>query len=464
MKDQLRTVSNVTEEMSAQTGINLSLKEIQEGVASASKATFLATKGGVEELTKAVFKARQFGITMSQLDSTASSLLDFESSIAAELEAELLLGKDLNLEKARQAALDNNMATLSEEIAKNVGSAAEFQEMNRIQQEAIAKSVGMQREDLAGMLLEQETLAKIKDSDYKSMSKAQEEINRMMDEGYTIEQARQELVANHVDDTLTAQLLSQTRAEKMGKFQEKMGDLFMLLAEAFTPMIDELMTMMPGLLKGLQPIFKILGFVLTISMKIQMVFGGLTVAIEIISGLLEGLGNFFTPILELLQKMKKAFDGDDGLLGAVNVFKDNIVGTWMKMGAAFVDFVLTPVKAMLGYLAKIGDFVGSLFKSDFGFSDMVSSIPTLSSFTQDAPVEMATGGIVTGPTNAIIGEGGEPEAVVPLSKANSVGFGGNSETNSLLKELISAVKAGGTVTLDGQKVGQALSISNYSTQ
>ena len=238
----------------------------------------------------------------------------------------------------------------------------------------------------------------------------------------------------------------------------------MLLAEAFTPMIDELMTMMPGLLKGLQPIFKILGFVLTISMKIQMVFGGLTVAIEIISGLLEGLGNFFTPILELLQKMKKAFDGDDGLLGAVNVFKDNIVGTWMKMGAAFVDFVLTPVKAMLGYLAKIGDFVGSLFKSDFGFSDMVSSIPTLSSFTQDAPVEMATGGIVTGPTNAIIGEGGEPEAVVPLSKANSIGFGGNSETNSLLKELISAVKAGGTVTLDGQKVGQALSISNYSTQ
>ena len=81
----------------------------------------------------------------------------------------------------------------------------------------------MQREDLAGMLLEQETLAKIKDSDYKSMSKAQEEINRMMDEGYTIEQARQELVANGVDDTLTAQLLSQTRAQKMGKFQEKNG-------------------------------------------------------------------------------------------------------------------------------------------------------------------------------------------------------------------------------------------------
>jgi len=42
--------------------------------------------------------------------------LDFESSIANELEAELLLGKNINLEKARQAALDNDLATLAVEI------------------------------------------------------------------------------------------------------------------------------------------------------------------------------------------------------------------------------------------------------------------------------------------------------------------------------------------------------------
>ncbi len=37
----------------------------------------------------------------------------------AELEAELLTGKDLNLEKAREAALNNDIATLSKEIGKN---------------------------------------------------------------------------------------------------------------------------------------------------------------------------------------------------------------------------------------------------------------------------------------------------------------------------------------------------------
>jgi hypothetical protein len=38
---------------------------------------------------------------------------------------------------------------VAEEIAKNVGSAADFAKMNRIQQDAIAKSVGMTREELA---------------------------------------------------------------------------------------------------------------------------------------------------------------------------------------------------------------------------------------------------------------------------------------------------------------------------
>jgi len=41
---------------------------------------------------------------------------------------------------------------------------------------------------------------------------------------------------------------------------------------------------------------------------------------------------------------------------------------------------------------------------------------------------LAQGGIVTKPTMAMIGEGGESEAVVPLSKANQMGFGGGGMT------------------------------------
>lgn len=449
MKDQLQIVSNVNEEMSAQTGINLSLKEIQEGVASASKATFLATKGGVKELTKAVFKARQFGITMSQLDSTASSLLSFESSIASELEAELLLGKDLNLEKARQAALDNDLETLSSEIAKNVGSAAEFQEMNRIQQEAIAKSVGMQREDLAGMLLEQENLAAIKKADFKSMSDAQKFLNEKIEEGMTMEQAKNEMVKKGLSDTLAGQLASQTRAEKMAKFQEKIGDMFMLIAEAFTPMIDELMEVLPPLLKGLQPIFMIIGQIVGLVVKVMM--PSIINAVSYLTNAFEGIGKMFGGVIDVFKGLYEIIFGD-----TEKGFK--MIEEGAKKGlAGMLQFILAPIQALID---------GSLYAinmiSEFFGGEKIQGINLTESI--GGAIGLASGGIVTGPTNAIIGEGGEPEAVVPLSKADSVGFGGNSETNSLLKELISVVKAGGTVTLDGQKVGQALSISNYSTQ
>ena len=42
----------------------------------------------------------------------------------------------------------------------------------------------------------------------------------------------------------------------------------------------------------------------------------------------------------------------------------------------------------------------------------------------DVPA-FAAGGVVTGPTLAMVGEGAEPEAIVPLSKAGQMGFGGN---------------------------------------
>jgi hypothetical protein len=51
------------------------------------------------------------------------------------------------------------------------------------------------------------------------------------------------------------------------------------------------------------------------------------------------------------------------------------------------------------------------------------------------------------------------------AKQNTGGGTINMEpTNALLRQLISAVQQGGVVTLDGQKVGEALKIGTYKTQ
>ena len=139
-------------------GVALNEKEILKEIGKVSAATTLSFGKNPGLIAEAVAATKALGLEMGQVEGIADSLLDFEGGIAKEMEAELLLGKNLNLEKARQAALDNDLVTLAEEIAKNVGDSADFAEMNRIQQDALAASVGMSREELGKMLFNQEQL------------------------------------------------------------------------------------------------------------------------------------------------------------------------------------------------------------------------------------------------------------------------------------------------------------------
>jgi hypothetical protein len=109
-----------------------------------------------EMIARAVVTAKAFGMTLDQVAKSGESLLNFESSIENELKAELLTGKQLNLERARAAALAGDQITLAEELAKNVGTAAEFTKMNVLQQRALAESVGMTADELANTLRKRE--------------------------------------------------------------------------------------------------------------------------------------------------------------------------------------------------------------------------------------------------------------------------------------------------------------------
>jgi hypothetical protein len=109
-----------------------------------------------ERIAKAVVKAKEFGMTLEQTAKIGETLLNFESSIENELKAELLTGRQLNLERARAAALSGDQATLSAEIAKNVGTAADFAKMNTLQQKSLAEAVGMTADELSNTLRRRE--------------------------------------------------------------------------------------------------------------------------------------------------------------------------------------------------------------------------------------------------------------------------------------------------------------------
>jgi hypothetical protein len=247
------TLENNTGEFLAQAqitaqnnGVVLNTKQLLSETANVSDAIKLSLGGSATALAKAAATAKSLGMTLEQIDRISESLLSFESSISSELEAELLTGKDLTLEKARQAALNGDLATVGEEISKQLGDSAEFSKMNRIQQEALAKSVGMTREDLAKTLMEREALAELSGEE----AKAGKATFDALVEKYDVETATQ-MIKEKGFKTLMDQ---QSIQERFNKGIEKLRDLFIGLAQPILSVVSPLIDLVNNIL----PLFNLI--------------------------------------------------------------------------------------------------------------------------------------------------------------------------------------------------------------
>jgi len=143
-------------------GVRLNLKSILDATSKVTGQVSANLGGNPEKIAKAVALAKQFGMELQEVVSTSKSLLDFQSSIDAELQAELFTGKQINLERARLFSLTGDYEGLTREINKEVGDFYEFSKLNVLQQDALAKAFGMTSDQMSEMLLKQEDLATLK--------------------------------------------------------------------------------------------------------------------------------------------------------------------------------------------------------------------------------------------------------------------------------------------------------------
>lgn len=157
-KSTLENTVATVNAINKQNGVNLSSKEIFNDISNASKAIVVSLGMNPQLLAQAAAEARSLGSTLGEIDQIAESLLNFESSIENELTAELLTGKQLNFEKARLLALNNDLAGVSKELADNEELFSSFANGNRITQQAIADTIGVSRDQMAEMVMQQKFL------------------------------------------------------------------------------------------------------------------------------------------------------------------------------------------------------------------------------------------------------------------------------------------------------------------
>ena len=117
----------------------------------ASNADMFANfaKDGGANMKEAAKQAARMGLDLSATNAVAEKLLDFESSIAAEQEVSMLLGRSINLDKARQLAFTGDLASMMTEVKNQAGGEAAFAAMNVVQRQALGDSIGLQGAQLA---------------------------------------------------------------------------------------------------------------------------------------------------------------------------------------------------------------------------------------------------------------------------------------------------------------------------
>lgn len=224
------TVAKSAMDAKNRTGVTFNLKEVMVGVSKLSAATALSLSKSPKSLSDAVVKAKELGVAVDKMNGIADGLLNIESSISAQFEASVLTGKDLNFELAREKALRNDIAGAAADILAQVGTAKDFTNMNRIAQEAMAKAVGMTRDELAESLITQENFNKLGKIARDDLEK------RLV--GLSKEEQTKIRLSVQDDASAVAATKKIAAQEKMTQMQEKFTSIVTNLLAPLEPIVD----------------------------------------------------------------------------------------------------------------------------------------------------------------------------------------------------------------------------------
>ena len=283
--------------------------QVMQDVLSTSDDIALSLGGDAGRIAAAAAAARKLGMDLKRVDGIAGSLMDFESSIQNELEAQLLTGGNINLAKARELALNNDLEGLSKEIANNNALTDKFSSSNRIQQESMAKALGMSRDELARMI----ALQKIGEGVSK------EEAARAS--GMTVEQLQQLSV------------------------QEKINTLLSKLGQAFGPILDALHPVVDLIGAIVAPLAHSISYVAQLGVNFRKFIEeseGFKNTIDGIKSVMSGIVGFFKSATEKVT----SFLGEENIQSFLNMLGG--AGKFALAGGAIALGVKKLMKGKLG--------------------------------------------------------------------------------------------------------------------
>ena len=287
--------------------------DIMEDIADNSETAYKYFNGSVGSLTNAAIQAAKLGSSIGQAADVSSQLLDFESSINAELNASAMLGTNLNFNEARRLAASKDIIGAQKAVVKEVSKLGDLTKLSVFEQEALAEAAGMPISDLIKQQQIQENLGELGENQLAAA-------NKFIEQGMAVKDITKEQL-NAEADRLAKQQEMQTSFDTMKNLISSIGTEVLL---AFAP-IGKLIV----------PVFKLLASI------IKVAFIPLTFALSI-------LGN----IMDLVTALTT--DGIGGFMDKVKELGPLMSGISVTVGIIGLALVSTLIPALASGLVSLG--------------------------------------------------------------------------------------------------------------
>lgn len=334
--------------------------QIMADIASKSERTLTMMSRIPSQVIRAAVELRKMGTDLNKAAESSRKLLDFTDNVNAEMEASVLLGHSINLQRARELAYRRDIEGSTKEILRLTKS-IDFSNLDVFQQEAFARATGKSVDELMNMIQAEKQWDAARKSGDATMQARVAAYDRLRASNAAIQkdQAKQ----------LEMTVLQAANQERIAAISQKWNAIMAKAGELLLPIIDGLLSIVPPIMEAagaFYPLFKMLMMIPSVAAKIGPLFAGFGKLFAGVETFLPLLGRFGA-----LLNLSKAIPGlgeavliIQGIYFSVkrifSIFDDLKKGNFLK--ALFKGLTIGPYLVWKILVEPIGNLLGSLGK------------------------------------------------------------------------------------------------------
>jgi hypothetical protein len=368
---------------------------IMKDVSKPSSEVRALLRGSVDALIKGAIEAKRLGTSLELVGKAAAGMLDFQTSISDEMEASVLFGKDINLQRARELSYAGDLKGFAKEQSRLLKEAGDVSKMDYFQRMGIAKALGMTVEEMDKMNAKQQELNKLRIDDPETYAR------------YTANLDTMDKTNESLSEKYQKEMKSQQLANQQQKLLASINSIMVELGEVVLPLLSAFISIATVLLKISGIITKFVLYPLRLiydetNKWLNSVKPGIDIFQEI--------GHWIQKVVDLMEEWKKTTLGlAIGFYGLVYMFRS------IGIGNILMRTILFPLLPLKFILQKT---IGSAFKAGMDVAG-----ETVATAGKKIASNMASSAVGAAPTTPSAGPAGFMNSMKGINPATVLSLG-----------------------------------------